>query len=215
MPNNEQNEVNDSELNNVEQEIVIPEVLPKVSKIKKLQKKKSKIGTGSGGPREKIPTEVIGHIIGAYLSGMYKTQTEIAATLGVSDTIVSETIGKIPAEYLPLKDENKNKQIADGILDMIQEGLSGMKQISRQTQNETWMMNQSADELGSLYDIQGRTIIRIMELMERSDAAAREALANNSEKIINQLTDGVSNVDNIKQDNSDNENLRESIQDSI
>lgn len=124
-----------------------------------------------GGPREKTPPEILGAIIGAYLSGKFATQSDIARELNISEDTVGKTISNIPKEYVPVRDENINQRVSEKTLEFLESGLDALSNISRITENQEWLMSQPADKMAVFYGVTADKVMKIMELIERANSS--------------------------------------------
>lgn len=154
--------IDGDELNDVEQISISTNI------IKSNGKQKDK--NSHGGPREKTPPEVLGAIIGAYLSGKFASQSDIARELGISEDTVGKTISKIPKDYVPVRDENINQRVSEKTLEFLESGLDALANISRMTQNQEWLMTQPADKMAVFYGVTADKVMKIMELIERANS---------------------------------------------
>lgn len=141
------------------------EIFTNYSKSKNSQKTKDT----RGGKREKIPPEIMGAVIGAYLSGKFSTNADIAKELNLSDTFVSNVVNKIPKDYVPIRDENINARVSEKTLEFLESGLDALANISRITENQEWLMTQPADKLAIFYGVTADKVMKIMELIERAN----------------------------------------------
>lgn len=173
------------EESNQSEDIIIPEIvidgdeLTNINNVEQIiistkSKNSQKIKSGSGGPREKVPPEVLGAVIGAYLSGKFASSQDIAKELNVSETFVSTTVNAIPKDYVPVRDENINQRVAEKTLEFLESGLDALANISRITENTEWMLTQSADKLAVFYGVKADKIMKIMELIERANSSDDE-----------------------------------------
>lgn len=153
--------IDGDELNDVKQ---ISVSIDKPKNIGKQRKKNS-----HGGPREKTPPEILGAIIGAYLSGKFASQSDIARELGISEDMVGKTISKIPKDYVPVRDANINQRVASKTLEFLESGLEALANISRITENHEWLMSQPADKIAVFYGVTADKVMKIMELIERAN----------------------------------------------
>ncbi|MBS3914436.1 MAG: hypothetical protein KG003_08050 [Bacteroidetes bacterium] len=165
---NEETEVDSQAIEEIEElkiDILPPE---KPKKVKGNLKDKK---TSKGKP---TPKHIIAAIIGAYLSGKYQSQLEIADAVGTSISNVENTISSIPKEYIILKDEAVNQRIALKVVEFIEEGFESLKHLDNHFRNEAWLMNQDAEQLGKLYGIKADKIRMIMEAIERANRSGGE-----------------------------------------
>ncbi len=132
---------------------------------------KQKIKNSHGGPREKIPPEILGSIIGAYLSGKFASQSEIARELNISEDMVGKTVSNIPKEYIPVRDENINQRVSEKTLEFLESGLDALANISRMTENQEWLLTQPADKMAVFYGVTADKVMKIMELIERANSS--------------------------------------------
>lgn len=122
----------------------------------------------------KTPPEVVAHIIGAYLSGQFQNNYEIAIHIGTSESNVKKIIQAIPPEYVTLKDAAVNAEIANAVVDFIKDGFKSLRAIDEHIQDKTWLMNQSAAEIATLYGVKADKLMKIMELIERANTVKAE-----------------------------------------